>query len=138
MRRATLTFIVFLTAATIASAATPTHPYRTSPTRKCMIRRHLYLLALKDMALTPNQIQWVLASDAGIPSSAIVMQFYSTPSNAAAHERGEQRTFRALKATKAWIRHHLTRRQNVVIENDFVAHPLTTSQLSTIDGCLRR
>jgi hypothetical protein len=65
------------------------------------------------------------------------MTFSATPAKSAALERQRERNLRSTGLGKAWLRHHVTRRGNVVIENDFLHHPLTAGQLATITGCLR-
>jgi hypothetical protein len=65
--------------------------------------------------------------------------FLPDPSEAAGYERSAKSELRTtLSVGSSWIRHHITRRRNVVIENDFLAHPLTATQLATIAGCLHR
>jgi hypothetical protein len=112
-------------------------PYTIPRARSCLIRDHARLLPSKD---SPSSvIQWVLARNSYGPSVWINVTFLPDPSEAAGYERSAKSELRTtLSVGSSWIRHHITRRRNVVIENDFLAHPLTATQLATIAGCLHR
>lgn len=104
-----------------------------------MTHRGAHLEPRSDKKLEPNQLEWVLPhSGSGTKAKTIVMRFLRSPAKGAAYERITHHTFSVIGFSDAWIRRHLTRRQNVVIEKDNVSYALTKRQLSTISGCLRR
>jgi hypothetical protein len=136
MRRAALASVLFIAVTSTAWATAPMHPYNIAPARKCLIRHHARLARTKYTS-HPNQIQWLLSpkSRAAPPTNWLLMTFSETPAQSATLERSHERN---LHSSRAWLRHHVTRRGNVVIENDFIQHPLTAKQVATITGCLRR
>ena len=116
--------------------APATWPYLIPPVRSCLIRHHAGLAPSK-ATLSKSELQWVLARNNYGPSVWITMSFLPDPEQAADHERSDERTLRtALNVGSAWLRDHITRRRNVVIEDTFRGHPLTAVQLATIAGCL--
>lgn len=138
MRHAALALVPFIAVTSTAWATAPMHPYKLRPARHCLIRHHARLAPTKYTTHT-NQIQWILAQEGGAPATDwIVMTFSPTPTRAKGFERQRERNLRSAGLGEAWLRHHVTRRGNVVIENDFLHHPLTAEQLATITGCLRR
>ena len=125
--------LLALAAATAAWSATPTHPYRAAPTRSCLTRHGAHLKPRRDKHLEPNQLEWVLAN----PDVTIVMRFLPNPTRAVAYEKITRHTFQVIGLSSTWIRQHLTRRRNVVIEKDNVRYALTARQIRKIAGCLR-
>jgi len=137
-------FVVLVALGTAASAwaaAGTIHPYRIPPTRRCLTHHGAHLLPRKDEQATPSTISWDSSKhdSSGLPIWVIDLDFWPSPPQAASYERGMYRDFRRQGASKRWIRHHLTRRGNVVIEKDIrVNYPLTAKQIATIDECLHR
>ena len=124
--------VFIISAATgVARAAAPMHPYKVQPARTCLVRHHAHLAPTKYTILSQE-------SGALPPTNWIVMTFSPSPARSATFERERKRSLRSTGLGKAWLRHHVTRRANVVIENDFLHHPLTAGQLATITGCLSR
>jgi len=129
--------IVFATAAPAWALVFQTHPYRIPPTRECLIRHHAHLLPSKYTTRFP-EIQWVVARhNSGMPFSSINMNFFSNPAQAANGAKAQARSYQHVFGRSAvWVRHHLRRRENVVISQS--TRPLTAPQVATITGCLRR
>jgi hypothetical protein len=113
----------------------PWHPWVPGPTRRCLLRHHAQLRPSNAWL-----VRWIVARNrSGLPSAWITMSFVQSPSWAAIQERGERSYVRtAAGVGAASLRHHLTRRRNVVIYDVFHGHPLTEAQLATITDCLRR
>jgi hypothetical protein len=135
-RAAVTALLVLLGMTASAWAGTSAGPYRVAPTRRCLIRNHAELIPGK-YTTRVHQIQLVLGYGAGFPVT-VEMEFSRNVTQAAAYERRLKHTYRVEMLSQTWIRHHLFRRQNVVVHPDVTAARLTASRVATILSCLRR
>jgi hypothetical protein len=132
----TLIALVFVLAPSASAwAATSAAPYAVGPTRKCLIQHHAQLIPGK-YTTRFHQTQWVLGYGAGF-AVTIEVQFSANVTRAAAYERRLKHDYRAQGLSNTWIRHHLLRRQNVVVHPNITAAKVTESRIATILSCLR-
>ena len=132
MRKAALVSVLVVVTATSAWAATAMHPYRLTPTRRCLIRHHLRIAPSHLPIL--EIIEWELTKNPRGPG--IDIEFVQDPAHAIRAARVIRRRLRANGLTKAQISRHLARRANVLIVTNS-RDGMTTTQLTTVVDCLR-
>ena len=134
LRSTLAALLVSLAVSASAWAATPSKPYEIGPTRICLIQHHAHLAPVK--TTQPLQIQWVITKVMGSPLGFDI-DFLANSTQAAIHQRTLRHAYRVDGMSKAWIRQHVSRRENVVVHPDNVAVRFTATQSATILGCLR-
>jgi hypothetical protein len=145
VRKAVLIPLLALALAASASAAVQESPYQAWPTRHCLISHGAQHLTSPHPPFGFGQnydaIRWNPGGlgALGIWHDLIGIEFTPNPARGRASERRVRHILLADYGFRAaWIRRHLMRRANVVIDAFSTNRPLTAGQRALILGCLRR
>jgi hypothetical protein len=145
VRKAVLIPLLALALAASASAAAQESPYQAWPTRHCLISHGAQHLGRVHpnfgFGQTYDAIRWNPGGlgALGIWHDLIGIEFTPNPARGRASERRVRHILHAdYGFGAAWIRRHLMRRANVVIDAFSTNRPLTAGQRALILGCLRR
>ena len=122
--------------ATAWAAASATHPYRISPTRRCLSRHGAHISTQKPLpySSTPTLL-WDRGHHSPGKPNVIGIAFYANPAAGLTNERQDRHELRVNGFSAAWIRHHLLRRRNVVVSAH--QYELHADETATIVNCLR-
>jgi len=132
-----------------SAAAAQETPYQAQPTRRCLISHGAHHLTQVSPGGTLGStfgqpyggFRWNPDGNGalGIPRDWIGIEFAPSPARGRASERRVRHILRVdYGFGAAWIRRHLMRRANVVIDAFSTNRPLTAGQRALIVGCLRR
>jgi hypothetical protein len=150
VRKAVLIPLLALALAASASAAAQESPYQAWPTRHCLISHGAQHLTTAKEPFLKGKFGFGQPYDAirwnpgglgalGIWHDLIGIEFTPNPARGRASERRVRHILHAdYGFGAAWIRRHLMRRANVVIDAFSTNRPLTAGQRALILGCLRR
>jgi hypothetical protein len=118
------------------AAASATHPYRASSTRRCLNRRGAHVATQKPLLYdsAPILLWDKRQHNVGNSTNTIVIAFYPSPAAGLTNERQARNTFHVDGFTPGWIRHHLTRRQNVVVSAR--QYELNSGEIMELADCL--
>lgn len=149
MRKAVVIPLLALALAASASAAVRESPYQAWPTRHCLIShgaQHLTSLHMSPQSYFGfgeyyDAFRWSPGGHGALGTwrDLIGIEFTPNPARARASERRIRHILHAdYGFGAAWIRRHLMRRANVVIDAFSTNRPLTAGQRTLILGCLSR
>jgi hypothetical protein len=135
--QALLSALLLAVAPSASAATSAAHPYRISPTRRCLIRHGAHVSTQKPLPYsnTPTLVWAQGHHSAGNPISVIAIAFYPNPAAGLTNERQDRHQLRDDRFDPAWIRHHLMRRQNVVASSH--QRELNAPEIATIVACLK-